>query len=90
MKDGESLRDIVRELMDRSRLGEHQRREYDERIAKAVWRDRAEVLDIIAERDARKEDEAVQEILEAVRDMSRQEAMEIAAGDPANWIGGSE
>jgi hypothetical protein len=44
----ETLRDIIQELLDRCRFGEEQRRSYEERIAKALWRDRTEVLETAA------------------------------------------
>lgn len=87
MSSPETIHDVVEDILRNCRVPEDRARSYRERMTKAVWRDRTEVLDVIAERDARKEDEAVQCILEAVRDMSRQEAIEMATEDPAVWIG---
>lgn len=89
MSSPETVREVMDTILRDCRVSGEQARSYQERMTRAVWRDRAEVLDIIAERDARKEDEAVQCLLEAVRDESWQEAMEMATQDPAVWIGGS-
>lgn len=51
MGRGETIADIVNELLNRSRIGDEQRQSYEERIDRAVWRDRGEWLRALEEAD---------------------------------------